>query len=55
MRACVRVRQQMCAYGPPLTTQSTPPAGVDTSEPNAVVVGLAPDRFNYQTLNQAFR
>lgn len=30
-------------------------AGVDTSEPNAVVVGLAPDRFNYQTLNQAFR
>lgn len=29
--------------------------GVDTSEPNAVVVGLAPDRFNYQTLNQAFR
>ncbi|TWW66574.1 haloacid dehalogenase-like hydrolase domain-containing protein 2 isoform X2 [Takifugu flavidus] len=30
-------------------------SGVDTSEPNAVVVGLAPDRFNYQTLNEAFR
>lgn len=29
--------------------------GVDTSEPNAVVVGLAPDHFNYQKLNEAFR
>ncbi|XP_068608800.1 haloacid dehalogenase-like hydrolase domain-containing protein 2 [Brachionichthys hirsutus] len=29
--------------------------GIDTSEPNAVVVGLAPDRFNYRTLNEAFR
>ncbi|XP_008324338.1 haloacid dehalogenase-like hydrolase domain-containing protein 2 [Cynoglossus semilaevis] len=29
--------------------------GIDTSEPNAVVVGLAPDHFNYQTLNTAFR
>lgn len=29
--------------------------GIDTSDPNAVVVGLAPDRFNYQTLNKAFR
>ncbi|XP_037547812.1 haloacid dehalogenase-like hydrolase domain-containing protein 2 [Nematolebias whitei] len=29
--------------------------GIDTSEPNAVVVGLAPDHFNYQTLNKAFR
>ncbi|CAG5867269.1 unnamed protein product [Menidia menidia] len=29
--------------------------GIDTSEPNAVVVGLAPDHFNYQTLNRAFR
>uniref|UniRef100_H3CGI5 Haloacid dehalogenase-like hydrolase domain-containing protein 2 n=1 Tax=Tetraodon nigroviridis TaxID=99883 RepID=H3CGI5_TETNG len=29
--------------------------GIDTSEPNAVVVGLAPDHFDYQTLNQAFR
>uniref|UniRef100_A0A8C2X894 Haloacid dehalogenase-like hydrolase domain-containing protein 2 n=1 Tax=Cyclopterus lumpus TaxID=8103 RepID=A0A8C2X894_CYCLU len=29
--------------------------GVETSEPNAVVVGLAPDHFNYQTLNTAFR
>ncbi|XP_053266991.1 haloacid dehalogenase-like hydrolase domain-containing protein 2 [Pleuronectes platessa] len=28
--------------------------GIDTSEPNAVVVGLAPDHFNYQTLNKAF-
>ncbi|AWP15030.1 Haloacid dehalogenase-like hydrolase domain-containing protein 2 isoform 3 [Scophthalmus maximus] len=30
-------------------------AGIDMSEPNAVVVGLAPDHFNYQTLNKAFR
>ncbi|XP_029921266.1 haloacid dehalogenase-like hydrolase domain-containing protein 2 [Myripristis murdjan] len=29
--------------------------GMDTSDPNAVVVGLAPDRFDYQTLNAAFR
>ncbi|MEQ2287329.1 Haloacid dehalogenase-like hydrolase domain-containing protein 2 [Ameca splendens] len=29
--------------------------GIDTSEPNAVVIGLAPDQFNYQTLNRAFR
>ncbi|XP_075935906.1 haloacid dehalogenase-like hydrolase domain-containing protein 2 isoform X2 [Anarhichas minor] len=30
-------------------------AGIETSEPNAVVIGLAPDHFNYQTLNEAFR
>lgn len=30
-------------------------AGIDTSEPNAVVIGLAPDHFNYETLNKAFR
>ncbi|XP_064164243.1 haloacid dehalogenase-like hydrolase domain-containing protein 2 [Anguilla rostrata] len=30
-------------------------AGIETSDPNAVVVGLAPDHFNYQTLNKAFR
>uniref|UniRef100_A0A3P9KIH7 Haloacid dehalogenase-like hydrolase domain-containing protein 2 n=1 Tax=Oryzias latipes TaxID=8090 RepID=A0A3P9KIH7_ORYLA len=29
--------------------------GIDTSEPNAVVIGLAPEHFNYQTLNKAFR
>ncbi|KAM3599474.1 uncharacterized protein V6R79_006516 [Siganus canaliculatus] len=29
--------------------------GIDTSEPNAVVIGLAPDHFNYETLNKAFR
>uniref|UniRef100_A0A7N9ATT6 Haloacid dehalogenase-like hydrolase domain-containing protein 2 n=1 Tax=Mastacembelus armatus TaxID=205130 RepID=A0A7N9ATT6_9TELE len=29
--------------------------GIDTSEPNAVVVGLAPDHFNYKALNKAFR
>ncbi|XP_060546741.1 haloacid dehalogenase-like hydrolase domain-containing protein 2 isoform X1 [Pantherophis guttatus] len=29
--------------------------GIDTSDPNAVVVGLAPDQFNYQTMNRAFR
>lgn len=29
--------------------------GIDTSEPNAVVVGLAPDHFNYSALNKAFR
>ncbi|XP_020563470.1 haloacid dehalogenase-like hydrolase domain-containing protein 2 isoform X1 [Oryzias latipes] len=28
--------------------------GIDTSEPNAVVIGLAPEHFNYQTLNKAF-
>ncbi|XP_063336898.1 haloacid dehalogenase-like hydrolase domain-containing protein 2 isoform X3 [Pelmatolapia mariae] len=29
--------------------------GIETSEPNAVVIGLAPDHFNYSTLNKAFR
>ncbi|XP_045383892.1 haloacid dehalogenase-like hydrolase domain-containing protein 2 [Lemur catta] len=29
--------------------------GIQTSDPNAVVVGLAPEHFHYQTLNQAFR
>ena len=29
--------------------------GVDVNNPNAVVVGLAPDCFNYSTLNKAFR
>ncbi|KAJ8286791.1 hypothetical protein GJAV_G00043320 [Gymnothorax javanicus] len=29
--------------------------GIETSEPNAVVVGLAPDHFNYQMMNKAFR
>ncbi|XP_034048113.1 haloacid dehalogenase-like hydrolase domain-containing protein 2 [Thalassophryne amazonica] len=29
--------------------------GIDTSEPNAVVIGLAPEHFNYRTLNEAFR
>lgn len=30
-------------------------SGLDTSDPNAVVIGLAPDHFNYQMLNKAFR
>ncbi|KAL4617241.1 Haloacid dehalogenase-like hydrolase domain-containing protein 2-like [Arapaima gigas] len=30
-------------------------AGIETSDPNAVVVGLAPEHFNYQMLNKAFR
>ncbi|ESO07325.1 hypothetical protein HELRODRAFT_134995, partial [Helobdella robusta] len=29
-------------------------AGVDTDNPNAVVVGLAPSKFNYENLNKAF-
>lgn len=29
--------------------------GLETREPNAVVVGLAPGHFHYQVLNQAFR
>ncbi|XP_069779924.1 haloacid dehalogenase-like hydrolase domain-containing protein 2 isoform X2 [Narcine bancroftii] len=29
--------------------------GVITSDPNAVVVGLAPQHFNYDTMNKAFR
>ena len=29
--------------------------GVNVSEPNAVVVGLAPDCFSYDMLNKAFR
>ncbi|KAJ7389030.1 Haloacid dehalogenase-like hydrolase domain-containing protein 2 [Desmophyllum pertusum] len=29
--------------------------GVDVDNPNAVVVGLAPDCFNYELLNKAFR
>uniref|UniRef100_A0A9J7YCF5 Haloacid dehalogenase-like hydrolase domain containing 2 n=1 Tax=Cyprinus carpio carpio TaxID=630221 RepID=A0A9J7YCF5_CYPCA len=28
---------------------------LETLDPNAVVIGLAPDHFNYQTLNKAFR
>ena len=29
--------------------------GVDTSDPNAVVVGLCPDKFNFENLNVAFK
>ncbi|XP_039615600.1 haloacid dehalogenase-like hydrolase domain-containing protein 2 [Polypterus senegalus] len=29
--------------------------GIDISDPNAVVIGLAPEHFNYQTMNRAFR
>ena len=29
--------------------------GVDVNDPNAVVVGLAPDCFNYESLNKAVR
>ena len=29
--------------------------GLDTENPNAVVVGLAPSKFNYDSLNEAFR
>jgi hypothetical protein len=29
--------------------------GVDTSNPNAVLIGLAPEKFNYEHLNEAFR
>ena len=29
--------------------------GVEVNDPNAVVVGLAPDCFNYEILNKAFR
>ncbi|KAF5897934.1 katanin p60 ATPase-containing subunit A-like 2 isoform X2, partial [Clarias magur] len=29
--------------------------GIETSDPNAVVIGLAPDHFNYEMLNKAFR
>nr|XP_006003598.2 PREDICTED: haloacid dehalogenase-like hydrolase domain-containing protein 2 [Latimeria chalumnae] len=29
--------------------------GIDTNDPTAVVVGLAPEQFNYKTLNKAFR
>ncbi|XP_038599612.1 haloacid dehalogenase-like hydrolase domain-containing protein 2 isoform X2 [Tachyglossus aculeatus] len=29
--------------------------GVPVNDPNAVVIGLAPEHFNYQVLNQAFR
>ena len=28
---------------------------LDTENPNAVVVGLAPSNFNYQSMNQAFQ
>ena len=30
-------------------------SGIQTSDPNAVVIGLAPEHFHYQILNQAFR
>lgn len=29
--------------------------GIDTNEPNAVVIGLAPDHFNYKMMNKAFQ
>uniref|UniRef100_A0A5F9DRA4 Haloacid dehalogenase-like hydrolase domain-containing protein 2 n=1 Tax=Oryctolagus cuniculus TaxID=9986 RepID=A0A5F9DRA4_RABIT len=29
--------------------------GIQTNDPNAVVIGLAPEHFHYQVLNQAFR
>ncbi|KAI8076968.1 HAD-like domain-containing protein [Thamnidium elegans] len=29
--------------------------GIDIYKPNAVVIGLAPSKFNYEKLNQAFR
>uniref|UniRef100_A0A8C2V763 Haloacid dehalogenase-like hydrolase domain-containing protein 2 n=1 Tax=Chinchilla lanigera TaxID=34839 RepID=A0A8C2V763_CHILA len=29
--------------------------GIHTNDPNAVVIGLAPEHFHYQILNQAFR
>ncbi|XP_061469975.1 haloacid dehalogenase-like hydrolase domain-containing protein 2 isoform X2 [Rhineura floridana] len=29
--------------------------GIETNDPNAVVIGLAPDHFNYQMMNKAFR
>lgn len=29
--------------------------GIQTHDPNAVVIGLAPEHFHYQLLNQAFR
>ncbi|MEE6507821.1 hypothetical protein FKM82_031119 [Ascaphus truei] len=29
--------------------------GIVTHNPNAVVIGLAPEHFNYQTMNKAFR
>ncbi|XP_015281308.1 PREDICTED: haloacid dehalogenase-like hydrolase domain-containing protein 2 [Gekko japonicus] len=29
-------------------------SGLDTSDPNAVVIGLAPEHFNYQMMNEAF-
>ena len=28
---------------------------LDTKNPNAVVVGLAPNNFNYPSMNQAFQ
>lgn len=28
---------------------------IDQSEPNSVLVGLAPEKFNYQNLTEAFR
>ncbi|XP_043937780.1 haloacid dehalogenase-like hydrolase domain-containing protein 2 isoform X2 [Protopterus annectens] len=29
--------------------------GLNTDDPNAVVIGLAPEHFNFQTMNKAFR
>ncbi|CAO3607817.1 unnamed protein product [Mucor hiemalis] len=29
--------------------------GINTTKPNAIVVGLAPSKFNYEKLNEAFR
>ncbi|KAG0175887.1 Haloacid dehalogenase-like hydrolase domain-containing protein 2 [Apophysomyces sp. BC1021] len=30
-------------------------SGIETDNPNSVVVGLAPSKFNYETINTAFR
>lgn len=30
-------------------------AGIDTNNPNAVVIGLADSKFNYEYINHAFR
>ncbi|CAN7983538.1 unnamed protein product, partial [Ixodes hexagonus] len=30
-------------------------AGIDASDPNAVVIGLAPDKFDFSPMNEAFR
>lgn len=39
----------------PVCSESRGFPGIGTDNPNAVVVGLAPEHFHYEMMNRAFR